>query len=426
MIPSDEGGASPRVLVLSMGFAPCREVGGKRFSFLSRYLAKWCGEYHVLARRNKAPVEDSEAFVGNVHRFRAFPYYSPQTSRWITRQFLKIWARWLCIADPHCGWVVPATFHGIRMCRKHRIESIIVTVPRFSALIAAILISRITGTALIVDYRDPWTNHRTSFPGLFGASISRYIERSAVRRASAVVFCSDAMKDQFVKAFEADAPDRLEVIYNGFEAQSDKNLDQTPKSGRINMVYAGSFYGRRQFSVIAPVLAEMVRDGEISAAGFRLHLYSSLRAQDLGLIRDLRLDDIVEVHGVVPYQEIQEVMRQSDILFLLSGDDFSYAVPFKFFDYLRANRPMLAVAPKGSMVERLMSEVDCGEYADFANRAEIRRALSKLIANRGSYSFEGASRFHWSSAARRYFRLIQDVTNNRVSAPMMSAQRDTT
>ena len=413
MIPSDEGGASPRVLVLSMGFAPCREVGGKRFSFLSRYLAKWCGEYHVLARRNKVPVEDSEAFVGNVHRLRAFPYYSPQTSGWITRQLLKIWARWLCVADPYCGWVVPATFHGIRICRKHRIESIIVTVPYFSSLIAAILVSRITGTTLVVDYRDPWTNHKTSFPGLFGGAVSQYIERSAIRRASAIVFCSDVMKDQFVKAFAPVAPERLEVIYNGFEEQSDKNLDQTPKSGRINMVYAGNFYGRRQLSVIAPVLAEMVRDGEISAAGFRLHLYSSLRAQDLGLIRDLRLEDIVEVHGVVPYQEIQEVMRQSDILFLLSGDDVCYAVPFKFFDYLRANRPMLAVAPKGSMVERLMSEVDCGEYAVFSDGADIRRALSTLIAGRNSYSFDGADRFHWSSAAGRYFRLIQDVADDR-------------
>ena len=74
---------------------------------------------------------------------------------------------------------------------------------------------------------------------------------------------------------------------------------------------------------------------------------------------------------------------------------------------------MLAVAPKGSMVERLMSEVDCGEYAVFTDGAEIRRALSTLIAGRNSYSFDGADRFHWSSAAGRYFRLIQDVADDR-------------
>ena len=198
-----EGGVSisPRVLVLSMCFAPCREVGGKRFSFLSHYFSQWCGEYHVLARREKAPVEDSEAFVGNVRRLRMFPYYSPQTSNWITRQFLKIWARWLCIADPFFAWVIPAIFQGLRICRRYRIETIIVTVPYFSSLIAAIVLSRITGASLIVDYRDPWTNHQVSFPGIFGGFVSRFIERAAVRQASAIVFCSEIMKEQFFDAF---------------------------------------------------------------------------------------------------------------------------------------------------------------------------------------------------------------------------------
>jgi glycosyltransferase involved in cell wall biosynthesis len=394
-----------------MCFAPCREVGGKRFSFLSRYLADRCDEYHVLARKNKEPVEDVEAFVGNVKRLRAFPYYSPQTSSWITRQFLKIWARWLCVADPYCGWVVPATIHGIKTCRKHKIDSIIVTVPYFSALIAAILISRITGTALIVDYRDPWTNHRTKFSGLFGGIVSRFIERNAVRQASAVVLCSDVMKDEFVTAFAADAPDRLEVIYNGFEEQPRKRFERTPKSDRINMVYAGNFYGRRQLSVIAHVLADMMRDGDISSTGFRLHLYSNLSVQDQKLIKELGLEGIVQVYGPVSYQEVQRLMRQADLLFLLSGDDVSYAVPFKFFDYLRANRPILAIAPKKSMVARLMAELDCGEHADFSSNADIRRALSKMITGRSTYSFEGASRFHWPHAAERYFQLIQGVTD---------------
>ena len=115
---------------------------------------------------------------------------------------------------------------------------------------------------------------------------------------------------------------------------------------------------------------------------------------------------------MVSYQEIQRVMRKADILFLLSGDDVSYAIPYKFFDYLSVRRPILAVASKQSMVERLMATVDCGEYADFSDPAEIRRALTKLIANSRSYSFEGVDQFHWSTAAEKYFHLIDEVTKD--------------
>jgi glycosyltransferase involved in cell wall biosynthesis len=397
-----------------MCFAPCREVGGKRFSFLSHYFSQWCGEYHVLARREKAPVEDSEAFVGNVRRLRMFPYYSPQTSNWITRQFLKIWARWLCIADPFFAWVIPAIFQGLRICRRYRIETIIVTVPYFSSLIAAIVLSRITGASLIVDYRDPWTNHQVSFPGIFGGFVSRFIERAAVRQASAIVFCSEIMKEQFFDAFASDAPDRLEVIYNGFDPRSEEQSRKSSDSDHVDMLYAGNFYGRRDLSVIAPVLAEMKHDGDISASDFQFHLYANLTERDRALIREWDLYDVVQVHGLVSYQEAQRLMRKADILFLLSGDDVSYAVPFKFFDYLRAKRPIFAVAPKTSMIARLMDDVDCGECADFASSTDIRRALCQLIAGHNSYSFAEADKFHWSNAAQRYFQLIIDVTSKKV------------
>lgn len=409
---------------MSMAFAPCREVGGKRFSFLSHYLAGQCEEYRVLARSEKTRIADAEAFDRNVDRVPAIPRYPADGTGWLKRKLLRVWARWICVADPYCGWVVPATVRGLKLCRRHRINLIIVTVPFFSPLIAATLISRLTGARLIVDYRDPWTNHLKSFPGIFGASVCRFIERSAIRQSSAVVFCSDVMKDQFLQAFAAEGPDRLDVIYNGFEKQQISPPPQRCDSSRVDMVYAGNFYGKRQLSVIAPVLAELLRGNAISAATFRLHLYSDLRDEDSGVISDFGLEDIVEVHDLVPYHQIQEIMSRSDLLFLLSGDDVSYAVPFKFFDYLRAGRPMLAVAPRGSTVEKIIAEVDCGEYADYSDESDIRRALHRLLNRREPYSFDGAERFYWSNAANSYFQLIQEVAGKNTQASSPNVEPD--
>jgi hypothetical protein len=390
-----------------MYFAPCPSVGGKRFSYLSRYLSQSCAEYHVLARRERSPVADSTAFTGNVHRVGMFPYFSTGEKRHGIRRVLRrTWKRRLCLVDPYIGWVIPAIVKGIRLHKIVRFNIIVVTVPCFSPLIAAVVLAKLTHSKLIIDYRDPWTNHRSDYPKPLGKWICPAIERMAIERAHTIVFCSDIMRDQFVRAFSSIAPPRLEVIYNGFEDFEAGSFEAEVGHSATKMLYAGNFYGTRRLSVIAAVLAELLTKGEISAETFQFHLYTALNSADRSLIRELRIDSLIHVHSQVPYQEIKRLMVLSDILFLPSGDDVAYAVPFKFFDYLSARRPILAVAPKGSSVYRLMQSVDCGEFAEFGETAAILEAVRSLIRKNKSYTFNGSEQFLWKNVASTYMTVI--------------------
>lgn len=394
-----------------MAFAPCREVGGKRFSYLSHYLGSDCDEYHVLARRERNPVQDSEAYDENVHRVRMFPYYPAEGGSWIKRRLLRIWAKWLCPVDPYSGWILPAVRKGLQLCRKHDINLLVVTVPFFSALLAAVMISRLAGVKMIIDYRDPWTNHPRKYRGMFGYRTSRRVERLAIRQSDAVVLVSEVMRQRFHEAFADIAPQHVEVIYNGFETQepSPEAEVETQPSKILTMLYAGNFYGRRQFSVIAHVLSEMRNQEAISSDGFRITLYSNLSPGDLALTHELGIQDLIDVREPVPYQQVREEMCRSDLLFLLSGDDVNYAVPFKFFDYLWARKPIFAIAPGDSMIARLMRRIDCGEVAEYGNVEAARRALSKVIHQRRDYTFAGAEAFHWEKSAGQYGALIDRV-----------------
>jgi hypothetical protein len=395
-----------------MYFAPCPSVGGKRFSYLSRYLSQSCAEYHVLARRERSPVADSTAFTGNVHRVGMFPYFSTGEKRHGIRRVLRrTWKRRLCLVDPYIGWVIPAIVKGIRLHKIVRFNIIVVTVPCFSPLIAAVVLAKLTHSKLIIDYRDPWTNHRSDYPKPLGKWICPAIERMAIERAHTIVFCSDIMRDQFVRAFSSIAPPRLEVIYNGFEDFEAGSFEAEGSHSPAKMLYAGNFYGTRRLSVIAAVLAELLTKGEISAETFQFHLYTSLNSADRSLIRKLRIDSLIHVHSQVPYQEIKRLMVLSDILFLPSGDDVAYAVPFKFFDYLSARRPILAVAPKGSSVYRLMQSVDCGEFAEFGETAAILEAVRSLIRKNKSYTFNGSEQFLWKNVASTYMTVIDRLAD---------------
>jgi hypothetical protein len=393
-----------------MYFAPCPSVGGKRFSYLSRYLSQSCAEYHVLARRERSPAADPTAFTGNVHRVGMLPYFSGGEKRKGIRLALRrAWKRYLCLVDPYIGWVIPAIVKAIKLQKIVRFNTIIVTVPCFSPLIAATILAKLTRSKLIIDYRDPWTNHRSDYPRPFGKWICPAIERAAVERAHAIVFCSHIMRDEFVRAFGSIAPARLDVIYNGFDDFEPGSFEVEQLHCATKMLYAGNFYGTRQLSVIAPMLAELLTRGEVSAKTFQFHLYTTLNSRDQSLIRELRIDSLIHVHRQVPYREIKEVMVRSDILFLPSGDDAAYAVPFKFFDYLSARRPILAVAPKHSSVYRLMQSIDCGEFAEFGEPAAILEALRTLIRRSKSYTFSGSEQFLWKNAASKYRTVIDRV-----------------
>lgn len=408
-----------RVLVISMAFAPCKEVGGKRFAYLSRYLSRWCRDYQVLARREKPESHDPSVYCGIVHRVRAYPHYSPtkQTDNIFRKVMLRAYFKWFSPIDPDAGWIIPAIVKGIRLCKKETLNVVIVTVPSFSAMVAASVVSKFSNARLIIDYRDPWTNHLTEFPGPCGKWLCPAIERWAIAQASAVVVCTDIMSVEFNKAFGSIAPSRVEVIYNAFEP-FEAQPGTTPNESQTTMLFAGVFYGTRRLSMIAPVLAELLEAGDISQQTFRFHLYAQLNDADYDLVDELGIRELIEVHDPVPHNMIMEVMCKTDILFLPSGSDVAYAVPYKFFDYLSARRPILAVAPKQSSIDHLMRTVDCGEFAEFGNGKDIRRALTTMLQKTKTYSFTGADRFSWESAARKYVSVIDHVASSPTERAM--------
>jgi glycosyltransferase involved in cell wall biosynthesis len=344
------------------------------------------------------------------------PHFSFAKKTGVRKYLYRIWERWLCVIDPFSGWVLPALWTGLRLCRSYDLNIVIVTVPAFSPLVSATVISKLTGARLIIDYRDPWTNlpaRRNQGP--IRDRLNRLIERWSIRSASAVVCVTEIMRDDFRAAFRDILPPTVEVVYNGFDRLPVVSAISDNDSC-LEMLYAGSFYGSRKLSSIAGVLAEMLASGEINTTNFRFSIYSRLETEDYELIKKLRLSDIIQVNTPVPYEIIKEKMAQADILFLPSGEEFPYAIPFKFYDYLSAGKPILAVSPRGSSVHQMMTDIDCGEWAEFRNKDSIKAALNTVMERREAYTFEGAERFQWEYSAADYWKVITSVLDDGGSA----------
>ena len=399
-----------KILIISYYFPPSTQVGGKRFAFLSQLLVKKYPELHVLTVKKKyiSPRDDFMPFGGTVHRTGVYPHYPTFKDNLFIRAFLRLWKDYFCLLDFASGWIFPALIKGFKIIRRHKINLIIATGPPFSSMVIAFLLSRVTGVKLILDYRDPWSNHNRVFCKIFGKRINGFFERLSVGQAGTLVFCTRKMKENFIKDIGKHTKATCHVVHNGF-LNRDEIQPLSLGKEKKNIIYAGVFYGQREISLLARPLLHLLNEGLISRDTFCFHVFGKLNVEDRETIKGYGLQEIIKEHAQVPYERIIKYLKGADILCLLSGSDVSYAVPFKFYDYLSVKKPILAVAPEISGVADMMNEIDSGRLALINSEDSILENLRTMLFENKKYSFSKAERYTWDQIGRKYQEAIEEV-----------------
>jgi glycosyltransferase involved in cell wall biosynthesis len=94
------------------------------------------------------------------------------------------------------------------------------------------------------------------------------------------------------------------------------------------------------------------------------------------------LADRVELLGYSPRRRSLELQRDSEALLLLlpeAGDRGAPVLPGKIFEYLAAERPILAAIPTGGATAKLIREVGAGIVVAPDDVDGVRRALDGLV-----------------------------------------------
>lgn len=400
----------PRILIIASSFAPSTFVGAKRFTFLSPILKKRYEKLDILTRKKKYfPSKDySLPIAGTVHRVGMYPPWPIRTNHLIGRVYNNLWLDYLCIIDSCSGWILPSLFKGINIIKSKKIDLVIATCPRFSSIVIGYLISRITNTKLVIDYRDPWTNHHHKFCKFFGRRIGQVFEKNAVKHASAIVFCTKFMKKKFMGCMGKYTNAICRIIHSGYH-NGDAVQPFSLGENRKNMIYAGRLSGERGMELLAKPLYQLLDKGLINKNNFCFHHFGQFNDEDREIIDYYGLQEIVKRHAPVNYEQMLKYLKGGDILVLLSGSDVSYAIPFKFYDYLRVKRPILAVAPENSAVAEMMQEIDCGRLAIINNEVSILVNLRAMLFEEKEYSFSGSENYTWEKAGNSYLELIDEV-----------------
>jgi glycosyltransferase involved in cell wall biosynthesis len=164
--------------------------------------------------------------------------------------------------------------------------------------------------------------------------------------------------------------------------------------------------------VVIDALRELEQRQSSRDTRFAIHVFGKITPDDRQRIEEAGLGHLIREHASVGYKSVLQFMKAADILYLPSGGDVAYALPFKVFDYLKVRRPALAVTSSGSALAQFVTDHDCGEVVSSAEPAAIADAIERILRRKQEYSYRGREKYTWASIASQYDQLIREIVKS--------------
>jgi glycosyltransferase involved in cell wall biosynthesis len=208
----------------------------------------------------------------------------------------------------------------------------------------------------VADLRDSLVAHphRRAESRLVRAKerTSNLVARLVARSADGIVAVSDAIADE-TRALRPRGP--VVTIANGADFDDFDGIEYR-RGERFRITHTGSFFGKRDPRPFLTALAESGLDIEARFLG-------DFRSADRVWAEELELGNRLRLLPYAPRRTSLELQRDSEALLLLipdAGGRGKGVLSGKVFEYLAAERPILAVVPPDGAAAELLRETGAG------------------------------------------------------------------
>ncbi|MDC1364874.1 glycosyltransferase family 4 protein [Algibacter sp.] len=277
------------------------------------------------------------------------------------------------IPDARVGWVKPSVSFLLDYIKKEGIETIITTGPPHSVHLTGLQIKQGLDVKWVADFRDPWTTigyHKQLKLSSSSKAKHKSLEKQVLNNADQIIVTSFVTKQEFQNITHKP----IEVITNGYddEAAVDFKMDT-----KFTLSHIGSLLSKRNPEILWRVLSELVRDNESFSKDFQLNFIGSISEKVLKSIKNHNLSNYIHEVGYVPHQEAIMYQKKSQVLLLIEIDseDTKCIIPGKLFEYMISNRPIVAIGPRGSDVEKIIKETNAGDYFNYSDYESLKRII---------------------------------------------------
>ena len=293
------------------------------------------------------------------------------------------------IPDARIGWVKPSINFLRNFIADHHVEAIITSGPPHSL--------HLIGKSLKEETRIKRTKKKHIA-----------LESEVLTKADHIVVTSATTKKEFQKITQTP----IEVITNGYDSNDNFKLNLDIK---FTLSHIGTLLSNRNPIVLWEALSELCSENPEFSKDLLIQLAGSVSDAILISIQKYGLMDQCIVLGYLSHQKAIQLQYNSQVLLLIEMNlpETKAIIPGKLFEYLAAKRPILAIGPVDSDVEKIIEETNSGSYFDYSEKEKLKKQIglfySEYREGHLTLNSKGLSKFSRKTLTSKMSDLIKSL-----------------
>lgn len=277
------------------------------------------------------------------------------------------------IPDARKNWVKPSVNYLSTYILDFNIDTIITSGPPHSLHLIGLQLQQKLGVKWIADFRDPWTSigyHKQLKLTKTSVKKHKNLEDKVLNSANQIIVTSPSTKTEF----EQITNQPISVITNGYDKE-EVVVNQLDK--KFTLAHIGSLLSKRNPQVLWKVLQDLKQEDQDFANQFQLNLVGSVGEEILQSIAKFDLTNSLNNVGYLTHIEAIEYQKKSQLLLLIEIDseDTKAIIPGKIFEYMVANRPIIAIGPKGADVASIVKDTNTGVFFNYQEYEALKQTI---------------------------------------------------
>ena len=320
--------------------------------------------------------------------------------KWIRANFF--------IPDARSFWVNSSIKYLSNFLKDNPVDAIISTGPPHSMHLIALNLKKQFNLKWIADFRDPWTDieyfDKLNF---FNDSKKRHakLEKEVLRKADLVLTVSESWSERFKEL----GAKKVEFIFNGFDEKEYPIKSSKKKKFRIG--HFGLYNELRDHNSFWEAINNIIQDNKIFSDNLELFFAGPIYSGFDENLKKLGFHKYLNHCEWLSHKEALKEMTQTDLLLITHSNtqDVNGRLPAKFFEYLGAKKPILAIGNKKSDLSKLMLNLNCGTFLDFEDIKGMEKALIKYFNDNTQNENKDFSLFSWDIQSNKLIKILNSL-----------------